>query len=370
MKDAFVIYRYPSAGNKCVIVKQDESSLKKLHSFSELGKADGFVFAPFCITEDTPAVLFDGPIRRVTELDYDNILREVMYNGNCCVLNERLKPYNGKLYDRKSYEEDFNCFKAAIREKRIDKAVLSRSLVLKDDNKKNVIRMFLKACENNSDSYIVLISSDQTGVWLVATPEVLLERCGNVFHTIALAGTMDKRLVISDNESKAVVKISDIDISCWSNKNIWEQQYVSSYIKKRLSYFFSEIEELGPTTVSAGNVVHLRSDFFAEVDSIARISPGDIVRQLHPTPAVCGVPAGESYSLINSKEHNDRRYYSGFCGVVDTDGDSHLFVTLRCMEIFSDCYKLYAGGGILAESNMEEEWRETELKMKTMMDCI
>lgn len=99
MKDAFVIYRYPSAGNKCVIVKQDESSLKKLHSFSELGKADGFVFAPFCITEDTPAVLFDSPIRRVTELDYDNILREVMYNGNCCVLNERLKPYNGKLYD-------------------------------------------------------------------------------------------------------------------------------------------------------------------------------------------------------------------------------------------------------------------------------
>ena len=181
---------------------------------------------------------------------------------------------------------------------------------------------------------------------------------------------MDKRLVISDNESKTIGKISDIDISCWSNKNIGEQQYVSSYIKKRLSNFFSDIEELGPTTISAGNVVHLRSDFFAEVDSISRISPGDIVRQLHPTPAVCGVPADESYCLINSKEHNDRRYYSGFCGVVETDGDSHLYVTLRCMEIFADCYKLYAGGGILAESNLEEEWRETELKMKTMMDCI
>lgn len=370
MKDAFVIFRYPSAGNKCVIVKQDESTLKKLLSFSELGKADGFVFAPFRITEDTPAVFFDSHIRRLTELDYDKILRVVEDNDNSCVPNEGLKPYNGKLYDRYSYEEDFNSFKAAIKEKRIDKVVLSRSQVLKDDNKKNVIRLFLKACENNPDSFIVLISSDQTGVWLVATPEVLLERCGNVFHTIALAGTMDKRLVIPNNESEAIAKVSDIDISCWSNKNIGEQQYVSSYIKKRLSNFFYDIEEIGPKTVSAGNVVHLRSDFFAEGDSITRISPGDIIGQLHPTPAVCGVPADESYCLINNKEHNDRRYYSGFCGVVETDGDSHLYVTLRCMEIFADCYKLYAGGGILAESNLEEEWRETELKMKTMMDCI
>ena len=71
--------------------------------------------------------------------------------------------------------------------------------------------------------------------------------------------------------------------------------------------------------------------------------------------------------FILQHEHHSRKYYSGFVGPISPQGKTHLFVSLRCMNILQDgICELYAGGGLLKESEMEKEWKETEAKMQTI----
>jgi len=155
---------------------------------------------------------------------------------------------------------------------------------------------------------------------------------------------------------------------CWSTKNIQEQRYVATYIKECLEQFSDEIREEGPRTVRAANLVHLRSDFSFTLYNKVRV--GDVLQMLHPTPAVCGLPKQEAFRFIVEHEHSPRQYYSGFMGPLALDSATHLFVSLRCMQITSTHYRLYAGGGLLPESNEKQEWMETEAKLDTMRQCL
>ena len=99
---------------------------------------------------------------------------------------------------------------------------------------------------------------------------------------------------------------------------------------------------------------------------------GNLLNALHPTPAVCGMPKTATRNFIMHNESAPRDYYSGFAGTLNPDGDTNLFVTLRCMKIAQqhnaepDEYTLYAGGGLLKDSTCQSEWEETESKMNTM----
>jgi isochorismate synthase len=96
----------------------------------------------------------------------------------------------------------------------------------------------------------------------------------------------------------------------------------------------------------------------------------DMLALLHPTSAVCGLPKEPATVFIRQQEGYDRSYYSGFLGPVQVDGESHIFVNLRCMQLFEDTALLYAGAGITADSEPDKEWQETKLKMDTMREII
>ena len=97
---------------------------------------------------------------------------------------------------------------------------------------------------------------------------------------------------------------------------------------------------------------------------------GDLLQELHPTTAVCGMPKEEAFRFIPDNEGYDRSYYSGFTGWLDTEGHTDIYVNLRCMEIKPGEAILYAGGGILASSEVESEWMETGDKMNTMRSIL
>ena len=198
---------------------------------------------------------------------------------------------------------------------------------------------------------IILVSTPQSGTWLVATPAILLSGRGAQWQTVALAGTMPF--------SEQVL---------WSDKNIQEQRYVATYITEQLEQFTSDFTETGPRTVRAGHLAHLRSDFHFQLNDTQTI--GEIIQTLHPTPAVCGLPKHQALNFILHNEHHDRSYYSGFMGPLFVGDTTHLFVTLRCMQLFTNGYHLYAGGGILCDSQEEQEWHETEIKLDTMRRVI
>ena len=153
----------------------------------------------------------------------------------------------------------------------------------------------------------------------------------------------------------------------WAPKDIEEQRYVASYIADRLKTLGIDYREEGPRTVRAAHLVHLRSDFHFSLPPTVVLSR--LLSTLHPTPAVCGLPKQQALDFILQHEHSQRLYYSGFMGPLNAP-DSHLYVTLRCMQISGTRQTLYAGGGLLRESNEEQEWLETEAKLDTMRHIL
>ena len=124
----------------------------------------------------------------------------------------------------------------------------------------------------------------------------------------------------------------------------------------------------GPYTTQAGSLLHLRSDISFSTSTGSSIY--DIAETLHPTPAVCGIPKAETMKFITDNESENRQYYSGFSGILNQNSATELFVSLRCMKISGCKYELYAGGGLLEESQEQAEWEETEAKMETMMSVL
>ena len=177
---------------------------------------------------------------------------------------------------------------------------------------------------------------------------------GTEWHTVALAGTMQM-----DGENMPTE---------WDRKNKEEQEFVSEYIRKTVKKFGSKLKEKGPYTARAGQLVHLKTDFHFTLKDTLHL--GDILQELHPTPAVCGLPKEEAYRFILNSEGYDRSYYSGIIGWLSPKGETTLYVNLRCMQTREDKALLYAGGGILPTSEAEPEWEETQHKMDTMRNIL
>jgi len=188
---------------------------------------------------------------------------------------------------------------------------------------------------------------------------VILESMDDCWHTMALAGTMKLSGDMLDK------KLEDIQ---WSEKNRKEQFLVSEYIRKIIMENRCSYRKNDPYTVRAADLVHLRNDFFFRFSGEEKV--GDILSALHPTPAVCGLPMQQTRSFILANERQPRKYYSGFMGPLSPHGGTHLYVSLRCMEITDDSFCLYAGGGLVRESQMESEWLETENKTQTMLRLL
>ena len=95
----------------------------------------------------------------------------------------------------------------------------------------------------------------------------------------------------------------------------------------------------------------------------------ELLKALHPTPAVGGMPKDLSKEFILQNEGYDRTFYAGFMGF-DNGNEAEYFVNLRCAQLFSNKVKLYVGGGIMPDSIPEKEWKETEMKSKTIGELL
>ena len=347
---AYAIYRLPH-GDHATLIRQTEGEPVELHSLVELNRKQGFVVAPFEVKAEQPVVLIQGETENVLLEKVDS--RKETRDTTASLVEEG--EYSSFLLppsSKEHYSIDFANYHAQLENDTFRKIVLARCA----DEKVHVepMELFHRACALYPRLFIALVETPQSGCWLTATPEILLDGNGTDWRTIALAGTMKLEGDQLNGEGETLK---------WSTKNIQEQRIVSTYITECLEQFTGNFREEGPRTVRAANLVHLRSDFTFKLDDNNHI--GDLLNTLHPTPAVCGLPKRETFRFIVSNEHTPRRYYSGFMGPMGLD-ETHLYVSLRCMNIDGDTCRLYAGGGLLKDSCEEQEWQETEAKMETM----
>ena len=242
-----------------------------------------------------------------------------------------------------------------------EKLVPSRCKTIELPANFELLETFDALCTKYPNAFVSLVSAPGVGTWLGASPELLVSVNDQMrFKTVAVAGT------------QVLHPLANPRHLAWTQKEIEEQALVSRYIincfkKIRLR----EFTELGPKTWQAGNLVHLKTEF--EVDMAATNFPqlgSTMLKLLHPTSAVCGMPRERSIAFIKAHEPFDRGFYSGYLGPVNHEGGTSLYVNLRCLSWSGDKAVLYAGAGVTIDSIPEKEWEETELKMKTLLEAI
>lgn len=190
----------------------------------------------------------------------------------------------------------------------------------------------------------------EEGLWLGATPELLLSGTGRSYQTMALAGTQWN---------------SKPEHHLWTDKEGEEHQWVIDDISHRLSGISNEVQIGQTQTHQAGALQHLKTPISGTLKK--HISFAEAVAELHPTPAVCGYPRHQARRFIQQYEGYDRGFYTGFLGWQDPGSNkAQFYVNLRCMQLSEHTATLFAGGGITQDSDPQREFEETQKKLGTM----
>lgn len=211
--------------------------------------------------------------------------------------------------------------------------------------------------KGNEQTHRFLFYTPQTGCWLIATPEILLDGVEDLdFMTMALAGTRSV-----DEHAKP-----------WSRKNIDEQAMVSRFIRDTLAENGLAYQMQDLKTIKAGAVEHLCTEFEVTIKNATAIPA--LLDSLSPTPALCGYPRDASVTRISKIEKHERGLYGGYIGIYsDAQNLIETFnacVVLRCAKLTPQGWCVFVGGGITAASDPEDEWHETELKSQRLVNIL
>ncbi|WP_424960968.1 chorismate-binding protein [Ekhidna sp.] len=270
------------------------------------------------------------------------------------IKNKGNNPKNEDTFN--SFEQSVSKAIAEIKKGTFEKVVLSRYRDETLPDNFSSWSFFQTICEKYTNAFCSISHIPGKGLWIGATPELMISDNSERFKTVSLAGTKP----LSDGQP-----LSEI---AWTQKEIEEQAMVSRYVincfkKIRLR----EFHEHGPKTVKAGSLAHLKTEFIVNYEEVQFEELADqMLELLHPTSAVCGMPIDQTKPWIQQEEQYDREFYSGFLGPVNFENSTDLYVNLRCMKMINGNVRFFAGAGITEDSDPHKEYEETEMKMNIL----
>lgn len=251
---------------------------------------------------------------------------------------------------------------AALREARdgLRKVVLSRRVTAEADARLRpapIVRR-LRARYPDCARFAFAPSGADGRVFLGATPETLIRREGAAVWTEALAGS-------------APVD-APLDTLTASPKERMEHALVVEAIEAALRPYCAELDvPQTPSVLRLSNIHHLHTPIQGVLTE--PISVVTLAHQLHPTPAICGLPTEAARAWIKRVEgalNHHRGWYTGAVGWLDTEGDGHLGVAIRSAMLDGARAHLFAGAGIVPDSQPQAELRETRLKLRAMAHAL
>lgn len=352
-----VVYRKP--GQK--MVKGIFQTDTKLHYCSDFNKT-GFVFAPF--DEKDLGILM--PLDEVVETQFEKSVQDVNQE------NGSPREYSPTEIDDKNFH--LQLVAKAIEEIRrgtFKKVVLSRQISVSFQG--TPLQLFIKLLSTYTEAFCYMWYHPKVGLWLGATPEVLVSIRNNHIQTMSLAGTQ---------------RYSGDPKPLWKKKEIKEQSLVTEYITNALKSLVTQLQISETESFQAGSLMHLRTKITGRLKVLDIKNLLDV---LHPTPAVGGMPKSKAYEFIKANENYNREFYTGYLGELNFKEEiarasnnrnienkayrairnkTDLFVNLRSMQIEGQKATIYIGGGITSDSIPEQEWEETVNKSATMLKVI
>jgi isochorismate synthase len=245
---------------------------------------------------------------------------------------------------------------AEIAKGRAQKIVLARRLSLSLDRALSAASVQARLREDAPESTRFAFRVGAS-TFLGATPEQLIRKHGLEISTEAVAGS------ISADDTTAAKHLLE------SDKDIREHEFVVSEILRLLKPLTNELSAAPRREVHRlRTVLHLRTPIQGKLREASHVL--ELVGRLHPTPAVGGVPTGAAIDFIVRHEPDERGWYTGPVGWFDAQGDGRFVVALRSGVISGTRAELYAGAGVVQDSNAPSEFAETRWKLAALLGAL
>jgi len=239
------------------------------------------------------------------------------------------------------------------------KVVLAQALRVRLHSDLSVPDVLGRLAETYPDCYRFMFSPVDGSTFFGATPERLVSLRGRTVRTEALAGSTGRGETPAEDEWLAAELLN-------STKDIHEHELVAEAVRDQLEPFAASVR-IGERTVRRlATVQHLRTSITAELAADEHVL--SLVEALHPTPAVGGLPPDEALRTIRETETFDRGWYAAPIGWVDAAGNGTFAVGIRSAVARERTASLFAGAGIVADSDPDREWDEVQLKYRPMLD--
>jgi salicylate biosynthesis isochorismate synthase/menaquinone-specific isochorismate synthase len=251
---------------------------------------------------------------------------------------------------------------ARLRAGEAEKVVLAREVIARGDGvvSAGMVVRGLRAAYPSCFTY--LVSGADGTAFAGASPELLVRRSGRRAFAQPMAGSVARGGSDAEDDRLAGELASSV-------KDVVEHRVVSRFVVDALRPFAAAVDAREPEVVRFTNIQHLATSVSADLSE----PPADILTlasALHPTPAVGGWPRVAADRLIDELESMDRGWYAGAVGWVDARGDGELAVALRCGLLWEDGARLYAGVGVMPDSDPARELEETDLKFKALLSAL
>ena len=242
------------------------------------------------------------------------------------------------------------------------KVVLAREVVARGDGvvSAGMVARALRAAYPSCFTYLVT-GADGTA-FAGASPELLVRRSGGRAYSQPMAGSVAR----GSNEAEDDRLARQLEDSVKDNA---EHRLVSQFVVEALRPFARSVVARPPEVVRFTNIQHLATAVTAELTE-PHAEALDLAAALHPTPAVGGWPRAAADTLIDELEGLERGWYAGAVGWIDGRGDGEFAVALRCGLLWEDGARLYAGVGVMPDSDPARELEETELKFKALLMAL
>jgi len=269
-----------------------------------------------------------------------------------------LKSIGDTPKDKKKWKQLVSDSLGRISENQIEKVVLSRKVELYLSNEPDIKSIIHSLRKVYPSCYIFLYHRGKSS-FFGATPEKLAKFSDGQIEVDALAG--------SARRGKTEEEDSQIEKSLLSDsKNLTEHNYVVEHIKNTISTITENLSvEKHHAIKKLVNIQHIWSHITAKLSN--KSSMMSILKELYPTPAICGFPKDASLHLIRKMEGYKRGLYSGIIGWFNFEEEGEFVIALRSALLTNNRLLAFAGGGIVQDSDPEAEYKETELKLKTIM---
>lgn len=236
------------------------------------------------------------------------------------------------------------------------KVVSSREVEFTSETPYNVASILANLVDNNPNCFIFGYEKDGR-TFVGASPEILVRHRGSEILSYALAGTAPKDGPNAWTEEQLLT----------NTKNIIEHNIVRDRIVNMMRQITPDITVGETGIMELSHLYHLRTIITAKDSTKSLV---EWAKLLHPTPALGGEPREKALALLQEYESHERGMYAAPFGFMKDMGDGIVVVAIRSALIMDNVLYAYAGCGVVADSDADEEYAETNNKMRTILDAL